>query len=86
MEKDALYDSYYYHSDTITAIAVGTEENFLVTGFKFSLDLNNFFKGSKSGECIVWAISPEATKLSVKYQLFDHKDKVSRFIRIIMKL
>jgi len=64
VEKDSPYDTYYHHSDTITAIAVGNEENFLVTG-------------SKSGECIVWAISPDAVKLSVKYQLFDHKDKVT---------
>lgn len=63
IEKDALFDAYYHHTNTITALAVDNEETLLVTG-------------SKSGECLVWNITPESTKLTVKFQFYDHRAKV----------
>ncbi len=63
-DSDSLLETYFYHSDTITAIASDHKENFLITG-------------SKSGECIVWKISPELTKLTAKFHFYDHNSQVS---------
>ncbi len=62
-----ILDSYYYHSDTITAIAASNDDTFLVTG-------------TKSGECAVWIILSETQKLSLKALLFDHTAKVRRLM------
>jgi len=64
VEKDMINDSYYYHSDTITAIAAAHDDTFLVTG-------------TKSGECAVWIILSETQKLSLKTLLFDHSARIN---------
>ena len=37
VERDMILDSYYYHSDTITAIAAANDDTFLVTGMNWIL-------------------------------------------------
>lgn len=75
-----ILDSYYYHSDTITAIAAANDDTFLVTGLSlFGWKDSESIIGTKSGECAVWIILSETQKLSLKALLFDHTAKVNEF-------
>jgi WD40 repeat protein len=65
-DTDNVIDVYTHHADTVTSIAADNKENFLITG-------------SKSGECILWKISPEHNKLTVKFHFYDHDDMITSF-------
>jgi len=64
-ETDTVGDIYYNHNDSVTTIVIDEKEEYLISG-------------SKSGECIVWRISPESTKLSIKFQFYDHEDMINQ--------
>mmetsp|Transcript_11172 Transcript_11172/g.9550 ORF Transcript_11172/g.9550 Transcript_11172/m.9550 type:complete len:269 (-) Transcript_11172:505-1311(-) len=73
-ENDSIIDTYYNHTETITCLISDDKENFLISG-------------TKSGECILWEISPELTKLSPKFHFFDHDNRINHiFISKELKL
>lgn len=61
---DCFIENQGAHTDTITAIATDYKENFLITG-------------SYTGDVVVWKISLEQFKLSIRFHYFDHEAPVS---------